>query len=278
MPPLLDVDGTQHDRGWDAEVNGAAAWHSAREDSATGRRGLGRSATTMAAGVAAVLCFALAVFWTVTVAGLAARKQSQAGAGELLSRDEEPTFQCKGNTERWQTEWSDQQKSFCCSNYRIGCTAGLADLRLKYGATSYDCSAGAASWQRGWSRKKKDYCCRSINVGCVSINWTLWIFLGIIAGLLIFAGIMLAWMLIQRTQDQKRFRALPTSMTDKHDKERCCSCSLEKDERSCGWGGGKGNGLFGGHGGHGGFWKQGGHRAHNWSEAKRGCTPGPGKH
>mmetsp|Transcript_108936 Transcript_108936/g.347782 ORF Transcript_108936/g.347782 Transcript_108936/m.347782 type:complete len:1126 (-) Transcript_108936:303-3680(-) len=84
-----------------------------------------------------------------------------------------PRYDCQAGLLNWEAGWSDGKKSWCCSNYKVGCPivvvtmAPVATTTPCSSSEAYDCQAGLQRWQTGWSDSKKVWCCATYQVGCL---------------------------------------------------------------------------------------------------------------
>jgi len=86
-------------------------------------------------------------------------------------------FDCAADAESWETAWSEEKKSHCCTHFSIGCTttttttsttATTTTTTATTTTTPFDCTQGLQNWYTGWSSAKIQYCCEVENVGCTT--------------------------------------------------------------------------------------------------------------
>jgi len=70
-------------------------------------------------------------------------------------------FNCAEGFSSWESDWSEDKKTWCCNIHGRGCNS-----RGEVAASSYDCNAGHDNWVKAWSTGKKTWCCQTFHTGC----------------------------------------------------------------------------------------------------------------
>merc|ERR1719384_1560634 len=97
------------------------------------------------------------------IAAISAGAGAQAGGAQAGAPGAVDPFNCAIDAGHWQTDWSSEKMTWCCSHHGQGCSANGVEAAA---VATYDCNSGFENFVKGWSSHKKYYCCTNAHKGC----------------------------------------------------------------------------------------------------------------
>jgi len=88
----------------------------------------------------------------------------QPGVDPVTPEESSKPYDCEAGYSNWEAGWSEDKKSWCCSNEQKGCPETTTPPAPP--SEPYDCNAGYSNWEAGWSPDKKEWCCANKSMGC----------------------------------------------------------------------------------------------------------------
>merc|ERR1712217_486143 len=67
-------------------------------------------------------------------------------------------YDCRAGYAKWESEWSQARKDWCCWHKSHGCPKSTSSVAL---AKPYNCLT-----EDSWAPQKKSWCCRNTGLGC----------------------------------------------------------------------------------------------------------------